>query len=125
MHLEERERLILEAIALYGFVTYRALEAVLPASPATIRRDLAPERALEIDTALRASVEYAFAHPDASREFVAQHAQEMSPTVVAQHIKLYVNDYTVALDEKAVSTLLDWAKQKGVGGPVSNLPVFV
>jgi DeoR family ulaG and ulaABCDEF operon transcriptional repressor len=40
MHAEERERLILEAMAGRGFVTYRALEAALAASPATIRRDL-------------------------------------------------------------------------------------
>lgn len=40
MHVEERERLILEAMAGHGFVTYRALEASLSASPATIRRDL-------------------------------------------------------------------------------------
>ena len=41
MHASEREALILEAIAATGFVSYRALEARLGASPATIRRDLA------------------------------------------------------------------------------------
>jgi DeoR family ulaG and ulaABCDEF operon transcriptional repressor len=40
MHAEERERLILEAMGPSGFVSYRDLEAVLDASPATIRRDL-------------------------------------------------------------------------------------
>jgi DeoR family ulaG and ulaABCDEF operon transcriptional repressor len=40
MHSEERESLILDALSGKGFVTYRALEAQLPASPATIRRDL-------------------------------------------------------------------------------------
>ncbi|MEE4454804.1 DeoR/GlpR family DNA-binding transcription regulator [Novosphingobium resinovorum] len=40
MHAEERERLILDAVASTGFVSYRALEAQLNASPATIRRDL-------------------------------------------------------------------------------------
>lgn len=41
MHAEERERLILAAMADNGFIAYRALEARLSASPATIRRDLA------------------------------------------------------------------------------------
>ena len=41
MHGEERERLILEAIRERGFITYQALQSTLPASPATIRRDLA------------------------------------------------------------------------------------
>jgi len=40
MHSTERERLILEAVTVTGFVSYRALEARLDASPATIRRDL-------------------------------------------------------------------------------------
>lgn len=40
MHAEQRERLILEAMAPTGFVSYRELEAQLDASPATIRRDL-------------------------------------------------------------------------------------
>jgi DeoR family ulaG and ulaABCDEF operon transcriptional repressor len=40
MHSTERERLILEAVSDTGFVSYRALEARLGASPATIRRDL-------------------------------------------------------------------------------------
>jgi DeoR family ulaG and ulaABCDEF operon transcriptional repressor len=40
MHATEREEQILEALKPSGFVTYRALEAMLDASPATIRRDL-------------------------------------------------------------------------------------
>jgi DeoR family transcriptional regulator, ulaG and ulaABCDEF operon transcriptional repressor len=40
MHAAEREQLILEAIEPKGFVSYRELESRLPASPATIRRDL-------------------------------------------------------------------------------------
>ena len=65
-----------------------------------------------LDRALRASVEYAFTHPDASRKYVAEHAQEMDASVVAKHIQLYVNDYTVALDERAVHALLDWQSNK-------------
>lgn len=40
MHASQREEQILEALKPRGFVTYRALEALLDASPATIRRDL-------------------------------------------------------------------------------------
>jgi DeoR family ulaG and ulaABCDEF operon transcriptional repressor len=41
MHASEREQLIVEAIQPRGFISYRDLEALLDASPATIRRDLA------------------------------------------------------------------------------------
>lgn len=40
MHAEERERRIFEALRPTGFVSYRDLEVLLDASPATIRRDL-------------------------------------------------------------------------------------
>jgi DeoR family ulaG and ulaABCDEF operon transcriptional repressor len=40
MHATQREEQIIEALKPKGFVTYRALEALLDASPATIRRDL-------------------------------------------------------------------------------------
>jgi DeoR family ulaG and ulaABCDEF operon transcriptional repressor len=40
MHATEREALILAAMEPQGFVSYRALETKLAASPATIRRDL-------------------------------------------------------------------------------------
>jgi DeoR family transcriptional regulator, ulaG and ulaABCDEF operon transcriptional repressor len=40
MHATEREALILAAMEPQGFVSYRALETQLTASPATIRRDL-------------------------------------------------------------------------------------
>jgi DeoR family ulaG and ulaABCDEF operon transcriptional repressor len=40
MHAAEREKLILEGLQPTGFISYRELEVRLPASPATIRRDL-------------------------------------------------------------------------------------
>lgn len=40
MHAAERERRIFEALRPNGFVSYRDLEVLLDASPATIRRDL-------------------------------------------------------------------------------------
>jgi 1,4-dihydroxy-6-naphthoate synthase len=85
----------------------------LPLAAIAIRRDLQAACAAELDSALRHSVDYAFAHPDASREYVTAHAQEMEPSVVARHIQLYVNDYTRELDERAVHALLDWQKQQG------------
>lgn len=40
MHATQREKLILDALAPSGFISYRDLESRLDASPATIRRDL-------------------------------------------------------------------------------------
>lgn len=64
-----------------------------------------------------ASVEYAWAHPEASAEYVMSHAQEMSPDVTQAHIELYVNKYTANLGEDgyaAVSALLERAAAEGL-----------
>jgi len=109
-----------------GSVWEERMHCPLPLAAIAIRRDLAPQLAPTIDRALRDSVEYAFAHPDASRDYVAAHAQEMDPDVTARHINLYVNDYTLALDETAVRRMLEWGERKGLF-PRANpdLPLFV
>lgn len=65
----------------------------------------------------RASVEYAWAHPEASRKYVAAHAQEMAPEVTQAHIDLYVNEFTRDLGEDgfaAISGLLSRAADEGL-----------
>jgi 1,4-dihydroxy-6-naphthoate synthase len=67
--------------------------------------------------AARASVEYAWANPDASARYVARYAAEMSPDVQRRHIDLYVNEFTRDLGEAgyaAASTLLDRAHAAGL-----------
>jgi 1,4-dihydroxy-6-naphthoate synthase len=62
----------------------------------------------KIDRVLRRSVEYAFAHPEASKPFIRAHAQAMDEQVMQQHIDLYVNQYTLNLGRngrKAVRNL--------------------
>ena len=59
------------------------------------RTDLEPDAADAAEVAIRASVEYAFAHPQASREYVRSLAQEMSDDVCAAHIALYVNENSI------------------------------
>ena len=71
------------------------------------RDDAAPDRSdipldiqQKIDRVIQRSVRYAFENPLASREFVAQYAQEMDINVRQQHIDLYVNHFTEALGEQ-------------------------
>jgi len=117
----------LTLLADLGSVWEARMRCPLPLAGIAIRRDLAPRLAPIVDRALRASVEYAFAHPDASQAYVAAHAQEMEPEVAARHIKLYVNEYTLALDEGAVRRMLEWGEHEGVFPPASSgaMSIFV
>ncbi|MGF9713667.1 1,4-dihydroxy-6-naphthoate synthase [Paenibacillus sp. JMULE4] len=77
-------------------------------------------RSLDLDAIARwtrASVEYAWAHPEASRDYILSHAQEMDPKVAQAHIDLYVNEFTADLGEDgyaAVTTLLRRAFEEGL-----------
>ncbi|ATO15338.1 1,4-dihydroxy-6-naphthoate synthase [Micromonospora sp. WMMA1998] len=66
---------------------------------------------------IRESVRQAWADPEASREYVLAHAQEMEPDVVDRHIGLYVNEFTADLGEAgfaAVEALLGRAADAGL-----------
>jgi 1,4-dihydroxy-6-naphthoate synthase len=92
-------------------------KAPIPLGGIVIKRDLPDELKLKVDRVLRRSVEYAFAHPEASRDFVRAHAQEMSEEVMYRHIALYVNDFSVDLGtegRRAVKLLFDKAVELGV-----------
>ena len=70
-----------------------------------------------IDRAVRDSVLFARSHPEASREYVAAHSQEMDPAVCQAHIDLYVNDESVdygAEGERAIERLLGSGAEAGL-----------
>ena len=74
-----------------------------------------------ITAAVRGSVEYAWAHPAASGDYVAEHAQEMSPDVQQRHIALYVNEFTRDLGDEgyaAADALLTRAYAAGLIPPL-------
>jgi len=49
---------------------------------------------------IKESILFAFKNPLESKAFIASHAQEMDEQVTAQHIALYVNDFSVDLGTK-------------------------
>lgn len=99
----------------------------IPLGGILARRDLGADLIGRIDCALKASTEYAHAHPDTVRGYIGRHAQEMDEQVMQQHIDLYVNDYTLdynADGENAIQDLMDRAESAGIVPP-SDLPLFI
>ena len=77
-------------------------ETGLPVPLAGICARAGLEEAAAAEAAIRASVEHAFAHPEASRAYVRAHSQELSDEVCDQHIALYVNEFSVDLGEEGL-----------------------
>lgn len=69
----------------------------IPLGCIALRRSYSPEVARQVNTLIRQSLEYAFAHYPALPEYVETHAQAMDKEVMRQHIDLYVNQYSLDL----------------------------
>ncbi len=66
---------------------------------------------------IRRSIQYAFDHPAEPLNYIKQHAQELSDNVILQHIKLYVNDFTLdpgQEGERAVTELISRSEEAGI-----------
>lgn len=92
-------------------------KAPIPLGGIVIKRSFPDELKRKFDRVLRKSVEYAFANPESSLNFVKANAQEMSEEVMYKHIDLYVNNYSADLGaegKRAVQLLFDKAQELGV-----------
>jgi 1,4-dihydroxy-6-naphthoate synthase len=101
--------------------------APIPLGGIVIRRSLDDEVKQVVNRVLRRSVEYAFAHREASLPYVREHAQEMDEAVMYKHIDLYVNDYSLDLGQegrKAIEQLFETAAETGVIPQVRE-PLFL
>jgi len=89
----------------------------IPLGGIIARRSLGEATIRSLDEMIKRSVIHARRDPEASRDFVRGHAQELSDEVIRKHIDLYVNDFSVDLGgegRKAVKTLFDQAEQSRI-----------
>jgi len=80
-----------------------------------------------VDRLIRKSIEYAFQHYPLITDYVKQHSQEMSETVMRQHIDLYVNDYSLELGPKGKDAVHKLLEAYLSNNPETKLtdPVFI
>jgi 1,4-dihydroxy-6-naphthoate synthase len=95
----------LVAVADLGEWWERETGLPVPLAGIFARSDLEPEVVDAAEAAIRASVEYAFAHPEASRGYVRSLSHEMSDEVCAAHIALYVNASSVDIGAEGMAAI--------------------
>jgi 1,4-dihydroxy-6-naphthoate synthase len=99
----------------------------IPLGGIAIRRDIAPETARRVETAIRESMLYGEMHRTETESYIKKYAREMSSVVIRRHIDLYVNGFTIEIGEQgkeAVEALFEMARNRGML-PESKMPVFV
>jgi 1,4-dihydroxy-6-naphthoate synthase len=77
----------------------------VPLAGICARADLDDATVAAAERAIRDSVQHAFDHPEASRDYVQAHAQEMAPEVQRQHIALYVNRYSLDVGDAGLRAI--------------------
>ncbi|ANE43101.1 1,4-dihydroxy-6-naphthoate synthase [Deinococcus puniceus] len=99
----------------------------LPLGAILVRRDLPAELQWSLNTAVRQSLDYAYAHPQAATEYIRAHAAEMSDEVMRAHIDLYVNEFSLDVGEEGERAVQELHRRaRAVGAvPDSDLPLFV
>ena len=94
------ERRNLELVADLGLEWEARTQLPLPLGGIVVKRNLPQDVQQKVERVLRRSIEYAFANPMTSREFVKQHAQELEDDVIDKHIALFVNDFSLSLGDE-------------------------
>ena len=98
----------------------------IPLGGIAVRRSLGAEIAAKTARVLHRSISYAFAHPEASRAYVASYARELSASIQQQHIDMFVNRFSLDLGEegrRAVDTLYTCYERTNLhGGSQEALP---
>jgi len=90
------------------------------------KRKLGVAAIRKIDSLIKKSIEYAYRNPEQAREYIKNNAQELDDDVIDQHIRLYVNNYTLEIGDgvAAVEKLLRFAEESGLIMH-SDKPVFI
>lgn len=91
------------------------------------RRDLGRDFVQKTDVLIRKSLEYAFSNSEETKTYIKRHAQELDDHVIDQHIRLYVNDYSLDIRDEgvqAVEELFRRATEQGII-PKSSHPLFL
>ncbi len=104
------------------------LQVPIPLGGIVMKKSFDAELQRKTDRLINKSLAYAFAQYPQLPEYVRQHSQEMSESVMRQHIDLYVNNYSLELGEegkKAVDTLLNVYRQLNGSAAINSSSIFV
>lgn len=77
----------------------------IPLGGIAVKRCISDEDKKRISRVLSRSIRYAFDNPDASKNFIQEHASEIDDNVTSEHIKLYVNKFSLNLGDEGKNAI--------------------
>ena len=107
----------LHKVADLGEIWEQRTASPIPLGGIIARRNLGIDRLRLLSELIRRSLEYAYTHPDAGKNYIKSLAQETEDAVIQQHIDLYVNQFSLDLGQEgrqAVTALFQYAVKSGI-----------
>lgn len=98
----------------------------IPLGCIAVKRDLDPAVARDIQELIGKSIDHAFLHPGLAHDYIQTHARELDETVIQQHIRLYVNDFSRDIGragEEAITIFFEKGRAAGFL-PKTHHPLF-
>ena len=82
----------------------------LPLGCVVAKKSMGLQKIKQISEQITESIQWAFQNRQNSdlQKFIQQHAQELDPTVINQHINLYVNEYSLQLGNLGCEAILNF-----------------
>ena len=92
----------------------------VPLGGIVANRKLPEDVQLKVQSLIRESLKYAYAHEKELSDFVKDNAREMSPDVMQMHIDLYVNDFSNDLGDEGKKAVMKFLQ---VHSSINKIPV--
>ena len=104
----------------------RKYSCPLPLGLIAIQRKLGSEIAEEVNRCIKKSVQYAWQNPQESKEYIAQHAQELAEEIQKEHIKTFVTKYSEDIGEDGENAIKILLTESYIfEGKIKELPIKI
>ena len=111
------ERAGLKLLADLGLWWQEQTQLPIPLGGIVARKSLGEKTIRQFEALLKQAIANSMANPAATREYVLKHAAEMDSDVLDEHIKAFVNDYSLDLGDegrRAVAQMRRRARAAGI-----------
>ena len=78
----------------------------IPLGGIVAKRDLSKEIIIDIEQSIEKSIKVAYNNKILSEEFIKNNAQELSSSVIEEHINLYVNEFSLDIGEIGFNSII-------------------
>lgn len=93
----------------------------IPLGGIGIKKSISLNVQIEIRNIIKESIIYAFKNPIASKKYIKENAQEMEDDIIQKHINLYVNEFSIDINEEAFKGIKYFFEKNGYSVPSDYL----